>query len=122
VVNSSRYTHDYTVIPAKAGIQERYKSAMNNYYIYILASGKNGTLYIGVTNDLARRIYEHREGLLKGFTKKYNIKILVYYEEFDDIGFAIQRKKDLKKWKRSWKLQLIEDVNQNWEDLYFELD
>ncbi|MAF13531.1 MAG: excinuclease ABC subunit C [Parcubacteria group bacterium] len=92
------------------------------YYVYILASKRNGTLYVGVTNDLARRAYEHRAGLIKGFTKKYGVKVLVYFEEFDDIGFAIQRERNLKKWKRDWKLNLIESSNPDWEDLYFELD
>jgi|TARA_Y100000310_G_scaffold342720_2_gene447080 putative endonuclease len=95
---------------------------MMTYYVYILASKRNGTLYVGVTNDLARRAYEHRAGLIKGFTKKYGVKVLVYFEEFDDIGFAIQRERNLKKWKRDWKLNLIESSNPDWEDLYFELD
>ncbi|MAF14292.1 MAG: excinuclease ABC subunit C [Parcubacteria group bacterium] len=94
---------------------------MRSYYTYILASKRNGTLYIGVTNDLVRRVNEHKEGLIKGFTRKYKVKMLVYYEEFDDIGLAIQREKNLKKWKRNWKLLLIENFNSNWEDLYFKL-
>lgn len=91
---------------------------MKIHYVYILASKKNGTLYIGVTNDLASRMEVHKLGLISGFTKKYNIKILVYFEEIDDIYLAIQREKDLKKWKRSWKLKLIEESNPHWEDLY----
>lgn len=87
------------------------------YYIYILASKKNGTLYIGVTNNLERRMYEHKNGLIKGFTKKYNIKNLVYYEETDDVSIAITREKQLKKWEREWKLKLIEKENPGWEDL-----
>jgi putative endonuclease len=90
----------------------------NTYFVYILASQRNGTLYIGVTNDLARRIWEHREGLVPGFTRKYAVKMLVYYEQFDDIGFAIRRETRLKKWKRRWKLELIETVNPDWHDLY----
>jgi putative endonuclease len=88
------------------------------YYVYILASGKNGTLYIGVTNDLRRRVWEHREGLVLGFTKKYGVKMLVYFEEFGDVGFAIDRETRLKKWKRRWKIELIEKTNPEWHDLY----
>ena len=91
------------------------------YYVYILASKRNGTLYIGVTNDLARRAWEHRAGLLPGFTKKYGVKILVYYEVFDDIGAAIHRETRLKKYKRDWKLNLIEERNPDWRDLAGEL-
>jgi putative endonuclease len=78
-----------------------------SYYVYILASKRNGTLYIGVTNDIVRRVFEHREGLVQGFTKKYAIRMLVYFETFEDIGFAIEREKRLKKWNRAWKLELI---------------
>ncbi|MEI9988870.1 MAG: GIY-YIG nuclease family protein [Rhizomicrobium sp.] len=88
------------------------------YYVYILASARNGTLYIGVTNDLARRVWEHREGLVDGFTKKQGVKMLVYYEVFDDIGFAIAREKRLKKYKREWKINLIQQNNVEWRDLY----
>jgi putative endonuclease len=88
-----------------------------SYYVYILASTKNGTLYIGVTNDLRRRVWEHREGLVAGFTKKYDVKMLVHFEEFGDIGFAMQRETRLKKWKRRWKLDLIEKGNPDWRDL-----
>ena len=88
------------------------------YYVYILASQRNGTLYIGVTNDIVRRAFEHREGLVPGFTKKYRIKTLVYFETFEDIGFAIEREKRVKKWNRAWKLELIEKLNPNWHDLY----
>ncbi len=90
----------------------------NKYYVYILASKKNGTLYIGVTNDLSRRIYEHKEGLIDGFTKKYKVKNLVWYEEFENINFAIEREKQMKAWKRLWKLNLIEKENPCWKDLY----
>ena len=88
------------------------------YYVYILASARNGTLYIGVTNDLARRCYEHRERLMPGFTRKYDVNRLVHVESFSDIGFAIQREKRLKKWNRRWKLELIEKTNPQWLDLY----
>ncbi len=87
------------------------------YYVYILASKRNGTLYIGVTNDLARRVWEHREGLVPGFTKKYAVKILVYYESFDDINAAIHRETRLKKYKREWKINLIQENNVEWRDL-----
>ncbi len=91
------------------------------YHVYILASKRNGTLYIGVTNNLARRIWDHKERIIEGFTKKYDIKLLVYYEEFQDIRDAITREKALKRWNRSWKLRLIEGMNPNWNDLYEEL-
>ncbi len=88
------------------------------YYVYILASRRNGTLYIGVTNDLPRRVWEHREGLVEGFTRTYGVKVLVYYEVFDDIGFAIAREKRLKRYKREWKINLIQQSNVEWDDLY----
>ena len=94
---------------------------MNTYFIYILASKRNGTLYIGVTNDLIRRIYEHKNDLIEGFTKKYNVHRLVYYEQTDSIETAILREKRLKKWKREWKINLIESMNPNWDDLYEKL-
>jgi putative endonuclease len=78
----------------------------------------NGTLYIGVTNDLVRRIYEHRNKLINGFTKKYNLRKLIYFEVFDRIEDAILREKRLKKWNRQWKIELIEKTNPNWIDLY----
>jgi putative endonuclease len=90
---------------------------MKTYYVYILASQRNGTLYIGVTNDLARRISEHREGLVPGFTKTYGVKTLVYFEVFDSIEQAIHREKRLKKYKREWKMNLIQQNNVEWRDL-----
>jgi len=87
------------------------------YYIYILASKRNGTLYIGVTNDLIRRIEEHKNGLAEGFTNKYNVKMLVYYEITENVQSALQREKALKKWNRKWKLALIESENPGWKDL-----
>ncbi len=93
---------------------------MNSYYIYMLASKPNGVLYIGVTNDLLRRVWEHREGLVDGFTKTYRVKRLVYWEQTTDINSAIEREKRLKAWKRDWKIELIEKHNPEWKDLYFE--
>lgn len=94
---------------------------MNNYYVYILASWRNWTFYIWVTNDLKRRISEHKEWLVKWFSKKYEVKQLVYYEQTSDVHSAISREKQLKKWRREWKLKLIKDFNINWRDLYYEL-
>ncbi len=94
---------------------------MKRYYVYILASKKNGTLYIGVTNNLVKRVYEHKNNLVAGFTKKYNVHKLVYYEEFNDIYEAIAREKRLKKWRRKWKIELIEKSNSMWKDLYYDL-
>lgn len=87
-------------------------------YVYILASERNGTLYVGVTSHLARRVYEHRIGAAEGFTKRYDVKRLVHFEVFDDIEAAIHREKHLKKWNRAWKLRLIERANPDWTDLY----
>jgi len=88
------------------------------YYVYILASKIGGTLYIGVTNDLVRRVYEHREKYVEGFTKKYDVAKLVYYEAHTDVAAAITREKQMKKWNRAWKVRLIEEDNPNWDDLY----
>ncbi len=90
---------------------------MKNYFVYILSSKKNGTLYIGVTSDLHQRILQHKNKEFDGFTAKYNITILVYYEEYSDIVDAIKREKNLKEWRRSWKLNLIEKNNPQWEEL-----
>jgi putative endonuclease len=89
-----------------------------NYYVYILASRKDGAIYVGSTSDVVRRIYEHRTKGTKGFTSKHNITRLVWFETYDDPVSAISREKELKKWKRSWKIQLIETENPQWEDLY----
>jgi len=91
------------------------------YYVYLLASKRNGTLYVGVTSNLIKRVYEHKNNLGSGFTQKYKIHNLVYYETTDDINSAITREKQLKKWKRAWKIELIEKNNPGWRDLYFEL-
>ncbi len=92
------------------------------YYVYILASKRNGTLYIGVTNDLARRVWEHSEGMVPGFTKKHDVKLLVYFEVFEDVQAAIAREKRLKKYKREWKINLIQQHNVEWRDLAEDLN
>ena len=88
------------------------------FYVYILASKRNGTLYTGVTSNLTKRAWEHKEGLVEGFTKKYSVKMLVYYETFEDVGSAIMREKQIKKWERKWKLRMIEKKNPQWNDLF----
>jgi len=88
------------------------------YYVYILASKRNGTLYVGVTNDILRRVWEHRSGKIEGFTQKYGVHILVWYETYADINVAIAREKQLKGWDRMWKIRLIEKENSGWNDLY----
>jgi putative endonuclease len=105
------------------GIQEVKINEMSDaqYYVYILASKRNGTLYIGVTSELIKRVYEHKNNLINGFTKKYNVHRLVYYEPTEGINSAIKREKQLKKWKRGWKIELIKKNNPDWRDLYFEL-
>ena len=104
------------VIPTKVGSQ---KVAMSRREpaVYIMASRRNGTLYTGVTCDLARRAWEHQQGLVEGFTKKYKVHLLVYYEYHDDMYSAIVREKRIEKWNRAWKLRLIEEVNPDWRDL-----
>jgi len=91
------------------------------YWVYILASGVGGTLYVGVTNDLVRRVYEHREGLAAGFTRKYAVKRLVYFEAHESILAAIQREKNIKHWSREWKIDLTVRENPDWRDLYDEI-
>jgi putative endonuclease len=88
------------------------------YCVYILANKRNGTLYVGVTSDPIKRIWEHKNDVVDGFTKKYSIHLLVYYELTPDVNSAIKREKQLKKWRRKWKLELIEKMNPNWNDLY----
>jgi putative endonuclease len=90
--------------------------------VYILASDRNGTLYIGVTSDIARRISEHRSNVVEGFTRNYNVHRLVYIEFHDEITDAISREKQIKKWRRAWKLELIENSNPTWKDLYDEIN
>ncbi len=92
-----------------------------SYWVYILASTQGGTLYVGVTNDLVRRTYEHREGLAEGFTRKYAVKRLVYFEPHDTAQQAIQREKNIKHWPREWKIDLIIRNNPEWRDLYDEI-
>ncbi len=91
------------------------------YFVYILASGKNGTLYVGVTSDQAKRVYEHKNDLVDGFTRQYGVHSLVYYEGTSDVAGAILREKQIKKWRRQWKLRLIEETNPHWRDLYEDL-
>jgi putative endonuclease len=88
------------------------------YYVYLLASRKHGTLYVGVTNDLIRRVYEHKNKIIRGFTTRYGVDRLVWYECYDDPINAITREKELKKWRRDWKIRLIEENNPDWVDLY----
>jgi putative endonuclease len=90
---------------------------IHQYYVYLLASKIRGTLYIGVTNDLQRRVYEHKTGIKKGFTYKYGVNRLVYFETFQNINEAIDREKKLKKWNRDWKIELFEKENPSWQDL-----
>ena len=92
-----------------------------NYYVYILASGYNGTLYIGVTSTLVKRIYEHKQKFVDSFSIKYKIDQLVYFEQHQDIESAITREKQIKKWNRTWKIRLIEKNNPEWNDLYPEI-
>ena len=89
--------------------------------LYILASERNGTLYVGVTGDLIRRVWQHRNGLIEGFTRRYDVHLLVYFEMHDRMDAAIRREKQVKKWRRSWKLRLIEQRNPQWSDLWDEI-
>ena len=91
---------------------------MKTYYVYIMASKKNGVLYIGITSDLEKRVYEHKNDFADGFTKKYIVHKLVYFESTNDVTAVITREKQLKRWKRHWKIELIEKDNPDWRDLY----
>ena len=91
---------------------------MKQGYVYIMASRRNGTLYIGVSSDLVGRVYAHRTGMVPGFTKKYGCKLLVWYQAFDDLDSARLRELQMKEWKRAWKLRVIEEMNPGWDDLY----
>ena len=95
---------------------------MKGGYVYIMSNKRQGTLYVGVTSNLSRRVWEHREGAVDGFTKRYDLKRLVHYEFYDDIRNALQREKNLKHWPRLWKLALIQDSNPEWTDLYAALN
>jgi putative endonuclease len=90
-------------------------------WLYILANKPGGTLYVGVTNDLIRRVFEHREGFVQGFTKRHGVKSLVYYEQHETVPLAIQREKNIKHWSREWKIDLIVSLNPEWRDLYSEI-
>jgi putative endonuclease len=112
------------VIPAEAGIQKHagiWDMTESTAYVYVMASRRNGTLYIGVTSNLVERVYEHKHDLVESFTRKYQVHQLVYFEEHSDIHQAIQREKQMKKWKRQWKIVLIEKSNPRWRDLYDDL-
>jgi putative endonuclease len=91
---------------------------MTSFFVYLLASRRHGTLYLGVTSDLVRRVYEHKTKIIAGFTKRYGIDRLVWFEIYDDPGTAISREKKLKEWRRDWKIRLIEEQNPDWRDLY----
>ena len=91
---------------------------MSDAYVYILANKPNGVLYTGVTSNLVQRVWQHRQGLVDGFSKRYNLKRLVYFESHSSITNAIEREKNIKHWRRAWKTQLIEEHNQSWADLY----
>jgi putative endonuclease len=93
----------------------------NEFYVYILASKKNGTIYIGVTSDLIKRVWEHKNKVVKGFTDKYDVNKLVYFEKHYSVESAIEREKKLKNWKRKWKMDLIEKDNYMWKDLYSDI-
>ena len=91
------------------------------FYVYVLASARNGTLYIGMTDDLVRRVEQHRNGLIRGFTRRYDVKILVWFEQHESRESAFTRERQLKKWNRAWKLALIEQENNQWRDLWPEI-
>jgi putative endonuclease len=101
-------------IPTQVGIQNN----ISDYAVYILASKRNGTIYVGFTSDLVRHIYEHKNDLVEGFTRKYGVHLLVYYETGSDYEGTLQREKQIKEWKRKWKIELIERDNPEWRDLY----
>lgn len=100
----------------------RYHAWMKGGWVYLMTNKRDGTLYLGVTSNLARRIWEHREGVIDGFTKTYDLKRLVWYERYDDIRLAIQRERTMKHWPRNWKLALIVEMNPDWVDLYEQLN
>ena len=107
-----------TVVPAKAGT---HNTVSKQYYVYMLASSRYGTLYVGVTSNLIKRTWQHREGFVDGFANKHSIKRLVWYEAHDDAHAAITREKQIKKWERAWKIRLIQERNPHWRDLFDEV-
>jgi len=112
--------HNYNTFlsfPNLSGIHKFLIAMYKSYYVYILASKRNGTLYTGVTNNLERRIYEHKNSIIKGFTKRYKVHNLVYFEETNDVNEALLLEKRIKKWNRTWKINLIEKDNPKWQDL-----
>jgi putative endonuclease len=106
------------LVPA---IHVLFNAPMPGGFVYFMTNRRDGILYAGVTSHLPRRIYEHRERMVAGFTRRYGLKILVYYEQFDDIRDAIQREKTIKHWSRAWKVRLIHRMNPDWKDLYDDL-
>jgi putative endonuclease len=108
--------HTRAVTPAKAGAQSHFMNKLP--CVYIMASERNGTLYVGVTSDLAKRVWEHKNNVIEGFTKKYSVHTLVWYQVFETMLQAIRNEKQFKEWKREWKLELIESLNPDWRDLY----
>ena len=104
-----------------AGTTCEYWQMEKEFCVYILASRRNGTLYVGVTSNLVQRVWQHREGVLPGFSKRYDVKCLVWYEQHENAESAIVREKQIKKWNRQWKVDLIERSNPYWNDLYFEI-
>jgi len=108
----------FTVIPAQAGIQRENDTMDKQFYVYMLASRRNGTLYIGVTSKLVGRVWQHKNKQVEGFTKRYGVDKLVYYEVHRNAESAMTREKRMKKWRRAWKIRLIEATNPEWKDLY----
>jgi putative endonuclease len=109
----------FFVIPAYAGIQDKRARVVDKQpAVYILASKRNGTLYVGVTSDLRKRVWEHKNDLVEGFTKRYHVHLLVWYELHETMESAILREKRIKEWKREWKMRMIESANPTWMDLY----
>jgi putative endonuclease len=107
------------VMPALvAGIHALLNIRMQGGFVYMMTNKRNGILYVGVTSNLVRRVYEHREGLVEGFTKRYGLKRLVYYERHDDMRHAIQREKTIKHWSRAWKVRTVHGFNPDWDDLF----
>lgn len=108
-------------MPAFVRASGNQQMSQKQYYVYILAKARNSTFYVGITSDLKKRIWQHKNEVADGFTKKHGIKTLVYYEVFEDPENAIKREKRLKKWERSWKMKVIEQMNPHWNDLYEEI-